>query len=116
LGEGCRRTGWYLHAWVLMGNHYHLLLATPEANLVNGRQWLPGTYTQRYNARPRKRGHLFVLLQMLAWWLCERTRVSRRWVAERLQMGHESSVGKALGPRSLFRTGLHPNSLGRAIL
>lgn len=59
LGEACVRTGWRIHAWVLMGNHYHLLLETPEANLVNGMKWLQGTYTQRYNARHRKRGHLF---------------------------------------------------------
>jgi len=59
LGEACARTGWRVHAWVLMGNHYHLLLETPEANLVNGMKWLQGTYTQRYNARHRKRGHLF---------------------------------------------------------
>lgn len=42
-----------------MGNHYHLLLETPEPNLVSGMKWLQGTYTQRYNARHRKRGHLF---------------------------------------------------------
>jgi REP element-mobilizing transposase RayT len=57
--EACCRTGWQIHAWALMGNHYHLLLETPEANLVNGMKWLQGTYTQRYNARHRKRGHLF---------------------------------------------------------
>lgn len=33
LGEACRRTGWRVHAWVLLGNHYHLLLETPEGNL-----------------------------------------------------------------------------------
>jgi hypothetical protein len=42
-----------------MGNHYHLLLETPEPNLVSGMKWPQGTYTQRYNARHRKRGHLF---------------------------------------------------------
>jgi REP element-mobilizing transposase RayT len=30
-----RRTGWRIHAWVLLNNHYHLLLETPEPNLVN---------------------------------------------------------------------------------
>ncbi len=59
LGEACGRTGWRIHAWVLMVNHFHLLLETPEANLVAGMKWLQGTYTQRYNARHRKRGHLF---------------------------------------------------------
>ena len=36
LGEACARTGWRVHAWVLMSNHYHLLLETPEANLSGG--------------------------------------------------------------------------------
>jgi hypothetical protein len=42
-----------------MNNHYHLLLETPEANLICGMKWLQGTFTQRYNARHHKRGHLF---------------------------------------------------------
>ena len=36
LGSVCDRTGWRVHAFVLMGNHYHLLIETPEANLVAG--------------------------------------------------------------------------------
>ncbi len=42
-----------------MGNHYHLLLTTPEPNLVEGMTWFQGAYTSRYNARHRKSGHLF---------------------------------------------------------
>ena len=42
-----------------MSNHYHLLLETPEANLVAGMKWFQGTYTQRFNARHRLSGHLF---------------------------------------------------------
>jgi len=42
----------------LMGNHYHLLLETPEANLVAGMKWLQGTYTQRFNVRHKQWGHL----------------------------------------------------------
>jgi putative transposase len=42
-----------------MGNHYHLLVQTPEPNLVAGMKWLQGTYTQRYNGRHRLCGHLF---------------------------------------------------------
>jgi REP element-mobilizing transposase RayT len=34
LGEACAKTGWRIHAWVMMNNHYHLLLETPEASLV----------------------------------------------------------------------------------
>jgi REP element-mobilizing transposase RayT len=36
LGEACEKTGWRIHAYVLMGNHYHLLVETPEGNLVSG--------------------------------------------------------------------------------
>ena len=59
LGEACGRCGWKAHAFALMGNHYHLLLETPEANLVDGMRWFQGTYTQRFNARHNVWGHLF---------------------------------------------------------
>ncbi|MEM7393538.1 MAG: transposase [Verrucomicrobiota bacterium] len=59
LGEACERTGWRIHAYVLMGNHYHILLETPEANLVAGMKWFQGTYTMRYNGRHKQSGHLF---------------------------------------------------------
>ena len=36
LSEACERCGWAVHAHVLMKNHYHMLLETPEANLVAG--------------------------------------------------------------------------------
>ena len=59
LGEACEKTGWRIHAWVMLNNHYHLLLETPEANLVAGMKWLQSTYTQRYNSRHEIFGHLF---------------------------------------------------------
>jgi len=59
LDECCVRSGWAVHAYVLMGNHYHLLVETPEGNLVEGMKWFQGTYTQRINAWQRRRGHLF---------------------------------------------------------
>jgi REP element-mobilizing transposase RayT len=59
LGETCLRCGWRIHAYVLMRNHYHLLLETPEANLVDGMRWFQGVYTQRFNARHKVWGHLF---------------------------------------------------------
>lgn len=58
LAEACEKTGWRPHAWVMMNNHYHLLLETPAGNLVAGMRWFQGTYTQRYNARHRVFGHL----------------------------------------------------------
>jgi REP element-mobilizing transposase RayT len=59
LGESVEQTGWRVHAYVLMRNHYHLLLETPEPNLVAGMKWLQQTYTQRFNARHKRSGHLF---------------------------------------------------------
>ena len=59
LGEVCQRTGWKIHAYVLMTNHYHWLLETPAANLVAGMRWFQSCYTARYNRRHRKAGHLF---------------------------------------------------------
>jgi len=58
LGEACEKTGWRIHAYVMMGNHYHLLVQTPEANLVAGMKWLQSTYTQRYNSRHEVFGHV----------------------------------------------------------
>ena len=40
LGECVERFGWFLHGYVLMDNHYHLLIETPEPNLSRGMQWL----------------------------------------------------------------------------
>lgn len=59
LGQTCLKTGWKIHAYVLMSNHYHLLLETPQANLVKGMHWLQSTYTARFNRRHRLAGHLF---------------------------------------------------------
>ncbi len=59
LDEACDRCGWKAHAFVLMSNHYHILLETPEPNLVAGMKWMQGTYTQRFNRRNDRNGHLF---------------------------------------------------------
>ncbi len=59
LGEVCESHGWRQHAWVLMLNHFHLLLETPPANLVTGMKWLLGTFSQGWNRAHRRRGHVF---------------------------------------------------------
>ena len=59
LAQACARTGWSVHAWTLMANHYHLFIETPEANLVAGMGWLQNTYTRRFNVRHRLWGRLF---------------------------------------------------------
>jgi REP element-mobilizing transposase RayT len=59
LGEACEKTGWRVHAWCLMSNHYHLAVSTPRANLVEGMRWLQGTFSVRFNRMRGERGHLF---------------------------------------------------------
>jgi putative transposase len=59
LGQACERTGWRVHAWILMTNHYHLLVETPQANLVAGMRWFQTTYTVRFNRLHRLSGRLF---------------------------------------------------------
>lgn len=59
LGEACVKTGWQVHALCLMPNHFHLVVETPQGNLVAGMKWLLGTYTARFNRRHKLFGHLF---------------------------------------------------------
>jgi putative transposase len=53
------RFHWLCHSYVLMDNHYHLLIETVEANLSRGMRQLNGTYTQYFNRRHSRVGHLF---------------------------------------------------------
>lgn len=59
LAEAVQRHGWILHAYVVMRNHYHLALETPEPNLVTGMHWLQSTFATRFNRLRQERGHLF---------------------------------------------------------
>lgn len=59
LGRTVDLFAWKLHAWVLMGNHYHLLLATPEPTLSRGMRQLNGDYAQHFNRRHGRDGHVF---------------------------------------------------------
>ena len=59
LGEACAKTSWQVHAFCLMPNHFHLVVETPQANLVAGMKWFLGTYTTRFNRRHKLFGHLF---------------------------------------------------------
>ena len=59
LFEACERSGWLLHAFVIMGNHFHLALETPEGNLGAGMQWLQTTFANRFNRFRGESGHVF---------------------------------------------------------
>src|SRR5688572_8608831 len=59
LFEACERSQWLLHAFVIMGNHFHLAVETPQGNLVAGMQWLQSTFATRFNRWRREHGHLF---------------------------------------------------------
>ena len=59
LAEGCQKTGWQVHSFCLMFNHFHLVIETPNPNLVEGMKWFLGVYTSRFNRRHQQFGHLF---------------------------------------------------------
>lgn len=59
LFEVCGKSGWVLHAYVIMGNHFHLAIDTPDGNLVAGMQWLQATFASRFNRFRGEQGHLF---------------------------------------------------------
>ncbi len=54
-----RRFGWKLHAWVLLDNHFHLLVETHQPLLSAGMQRLNGLHAARFNRRYDRAGHLF---------------------------------------------------------
>lgn len=55
----CSRFNWICHAYCLMSNHYHVVVETVEGNLSNGMRQLNGVYTQMFNRRHRRVGHVF---------------------------------------------------------
>jgi REP element-mobilizing transposase RayT len=59
LDKVVQRFNWMIHAWCQMGNHYHLLVETPEGNLAQGMRHFNGVYTQRFNRRHGRVGHVF---------------------------------------------------------
>lgn len=59
LSQSVIRFGWRLLSWVLMSNHYHLVIQTPQPNLSRGMHWLNGRYAQSFNRRHDRCGHLF---------------------------------------------------------
>jgi putative transposase len=59
LEKVCDTHDWVCHAYCSMNNHYHLLIETPDGNLSKGMRQLNGVYTQTYNRRHQRSGHVF---------------------------------------------------------
>jgi putative transposase len=59
LWDACERFNWVLHAHVVMGNHFHLAVETPEGNLSAGMHWLQSTFSTRFNRMRSECGHVF---------------------------------------------------------
>ena len=59
LGRVCERFNWRCHTYCLMDNHYHVVVETAEANLSKGMRQLNGVYTQYFNRRHDRVGHVF---------------------------------------------------------
>jgi putative transposase len=58
-GKVVTRYNWLCHAYCLMDNHYHILIETPDGNLSEGMRQLNGIYTQAFNRRHDRVGHVF---------------------------------------------------------
>jgi REP element-mobilizing transposase RayT len=59
LAEAAESARWILHAYVLMANHYHLLIETPEPTLSYGVKQLNERYAEHFNRRHERVGHLY---------------------------------------------------------
>jgi putative transposase len=59
LSKAARRYNWTVYAYVLMSNHFHLVIETPEMTLSRGMHWLNGVYAQWFNRTRDRVGHLF---------------------------------------------------------
>lgn len=59
LSRVCARYNWRVHAYCLMDNHYHVVIEIAEGNLSKGMRQLNGVYTQAFNRRHNRVGHVF---------------------------------------------------------
>ena len=59
LKDGQEKYGYRLHCYVLMINHYHLLIETPDGNISKIMHYINGSYTTHINRKRKRSGHLF---------------------------------------------------------
>jgi putative transposase len=116
LAEAVERFGVGIHAYVLMDNHFHLLLATPEANLSAAMQWVNVSYSVWFNLRHDRSGHLFqgrfkavVVEDDAGWQVVARyvhlnpVRVARLGLDKQQQAGSRQGIGQAPSPELVGR-------------
>jgi len=101
------RFGLRLHAYALMPNHYHLMVEIGELGLSRAMQWLNLSYTQWFNRRHRRAGHLFqgrfgAILVEAAGWSLELSRYVH------LNPVRIAALGLGKGARAQRRVGLAP--------
>lgn len=58
-GHVCQRFNWICHTYCLMDNHYHIVVETIDGNLSKGMRQLNGVYTQAFNRRHDRVGHVY---------------------------------------------------------
>jgi putative transposase len=59
LGIAAQRFGLRIHAWCLLGSHFHLIVEAPGTQISAGMHWLLGVYAQSFNRRHGRKGHLY---------------------------------------------------------
>ncbi|MEZ5583934.1 MAG: transposase [Candidatus Competibacteraceae bacterium] len=119
-GSVCERFNWICHAYCLMGNHYHIVIETVDGDLSKGMRQLNGVYTQQFNRRHARIGHVFqgrykgILVQQEAY-LLELCRyvvlnpVRVQWVDDPREWpwsSYRAIIGDAACPDWLNRDGL----------
>jgi len=121
LGREVEQQQWRCYAYCLMDNHYHLLLETPEGHLSSGMRRLNGTYTQAFNRRHRRVGHVLqgrftsILVEKEAYLLelcryivlnpvrAKLVRLVQAWAWS----SYRATVGRAASPRWLAVDAVH---------
>ena len=128
VAQGMERFDAQVLAYCLMGNHYHLVLHTRQANLSRLMRHINGVYTQVFNRRHGKVGHVFqgrfkaILVDRDAYLLALCRYVELNPVAARLVAvpgawawsSYAAHVGAAPTPAWLDSDGLHGHLLGHA--
>jgi REP element-mobilizing transposase RayT len=110
LGSMTERYRASLYAYVLMDNHFHLLLEPSEDNLSRAMQWLNVSYSQWFNRRHQRSGHLFqgrykaIVVDWQQWGLelsryvhLNPVRTRRQQLSKAARARHQAGVGKAVG-------------------